>query len=141
MITTFCVLPHIEPATNHLWSELRRVVKPGGFVFMENPNPRNRRKRLGGVLGRDQNDEIDTWFSAPMFVGHFREHSLRESTYSAHQAGFDIAQSGFMNLILTGKRATAGSLSKKALRELYRAVLLLHPSLQDATYVVATPSS
>ena len=82
LVMSFGVIEHQEPPTCHFWEESTRVLKKGGYLFVDNPNPLNLRKRIFALIGLDPNNDINFWYKQKhFFTGHYREHSRKELIY------------------------------------------------------------
>ncbi len=73
IVTCFHSLEHWHHSPKKLFSEIRRVLRPGGYLFIATPNVVNLRKRIHVLLGRTNLSELTEWYDEPVFRGHVRE--------------------------------------------------------------------
>jgi SAM-dependent methyltransferase len=77
LITCFHVLEHWHHSPKCLFDEIRRVLKPGGHLFIATPNSVNIRKRLWVLFGESNLPKIEDFFEQlPVWRGHVREPTL-----------------------------------------------------------------
>jgi SAM-dependent methyltransferase len=79
---------HESPAP--LLSEIRRVLRPGGYLILSTPNGANLQNRLKLLLGRTPMFPIETWYYQVPFSGHIREFTMDELTKILGFADFDV---------------------------------------------------
>lgn len=80
VITCFHSLEHWHHSPRRLFSEITRVLKPGGTLILATPNAANLRKRLFLLTGKTNFSELGEWYHEgdPVFRGHVREPVLRD---------------------------------------------------------------
>ena len=95
------VLEHIPCSPKHFLSEILRILKPGGSVFLAQPNGARFTIRASALLGRSPyGAPIDAWFHTPTkdYQGHTREYTLKEVRYMFESIGFHVSHQGWCNM-------------------------------------------
>jgi 2-polyprenyl-3-methyl-5-hydroxy-6-metoxy-1,4-benzoquinol methylase len=83
------VLEHLPFNTVRLLREVRRIVKPGGFVFLAVPNQASAKRRLQLLLGHPIREAISSWISSPLDDNwHWREYVASEFHELLRGCGF-----------------------------------------------------
>jgi len=79
-VTCFHSLEHWHHSPKRLFHEIRRVLRPGGFLIIATPNAANLRKRIAVPLGRNIGPTLEEWYHEgdPVFRGHVREPVVRD---------------------------------------------------------------
>jgi len=92
LVTCFHSLEHWHHSPRRLFSEIRRVLKPGGFLFLATPNAANIRKRFFLMIGKSNFPELFTWYrdGDPVYRGHVREPVLKDLEEMLHWNGFQV---------------------------------------------------
>lgn len=136
LVMSFGVMEHQEPPTKPFWEEMKRITKKGGEILVENPQPMNLRKRFFMMIGVNPNREIDNWYSqAPIFTGHYREHTLAELKYCAEKTGLEVLKAGGFQFIALGYLGSARSVFKKLIIKAFMMLAGLADNLKDTVYV------
>ena len=80
LVTCFHSLEHWHHSPRRLFSEIVRILKPGGSLILATPNAANLRKRLFLLWGKSNFPELKEWYfdGDPVFRGHVREPILRD---------------------------------------------------------------
>jgi len=80
LVTSFHSLEHWHHSPRRLFSEITRILKPGGALLLATPNAANLRKRLFVLFGKTNFPELAEWYHEgdPVFRGHVREPVLRD---------------------------------------------------------------
>lgn len=80
LVTCFHSLEHWHHSPRRLFSEIRRILRPGGYLFLATPNAANLRKRLFLMLGKTNFPHLTEWYrdGDPVFRGHVREPVLKD---------------------------------------------------------------
>lgn len=92
LVTSFHSLEHWHHSPRRLFSEISRILKPGGALLLATPNAANLRKRLFLLLGQTNFPELAEWYHEgdPVFRGHVREPVLRDLEDLLRWNGFQI---------------------------------------------------
>tara|TARA_B100000242_G_scaffold23942_1_gene14512 strand:- start:349 stop:1188 length:840 start_codon:yes stop_codon:yes gene_type:complete len=136
LVMSFGVIEHQEPPTCHFWEESTRVLKKGGYLFVDNPNPLNLRKRIFSLIGKNPNNEIDTWYKQKFFfTGHYREHTRNELIYCLTK-NMKLVDSGYFDFILTSYMDSNPSYTKKIILQIYKLITRVLSSTKDTIYVL-----
>jgi SAM-dependent methyltransferase len=73
-VTRFHSLEHWHNSPKHLFDEIRRVLRAGGYLFLATPNAVNLRKRVSVLFGRTNLCSLAEWYDSDLgFRGHVRE--------------------------------------------------------------------
>lgn len=73
-VTCFHSLEHWHHSPKHLFREIRRVLRSGGYLFIATPNAVNLRKRGSVLFGRTNHCALTEWYKSDLeFRGHVRE--------------------------------------------------------------------
>ncbi|KKU83897.1 MAG: Methyltransferase type 11 [Candidatus Amesbacteria bacterium GW2011_GWC2_47_8] len=87
------VIEHLIPAdVPGFFSELRRVMKKGGWVVVTTPNIASLTKRLSLLVGKNPN-EFDLRLHEGRTYGHVREYTMQEVEIVLTEAGFKVVKS------------------------------------------------
>lgn len=80
LVTCFHSLEHWHHSPRRLFSEIVRILKPGGSLILATPNAANLRKRLFLLGGKSNFPELKEWYfeGDPVFRGHVREPVLQD---------------------------------------------------------------
>lgn len=80
LVTCFHSLEHWHHSPRRLFSEIRRILKPGAFLILATPNAANLRKRAFLLAGKSNFPELTEWYrdGDPVFRGHVREPVLKD---------------------------------------------------------------
>ena len=93
VISCFHSLEHWHHSPRPLFSEINRVLRPGGALILATPNAANLRKRLFLLAGKTNFPELTEWYHEgdPVFRGHVREPILRDLKTLLRWNDFQIA--------------------------------------------------
>jgi|ERR1041385_393468 SAM-dependent methyltransferase len=80
VVTCFHSLEHWHHSPRRLFTEIVRVLKPGGFLIIATPNAVNLRKRVYVLVGKNNFPGLKEWYydGDPVFRGHVREPIIRD---------------------------------------------------------------
>ena len=79
VVTCFHSLEHWHFSPVRLFAEIRRILRPGGYVFIATPNAVNLRKRISVLFGRTNHCDFSEWYDSDLvFRGHVREPVMRD---------------------------------------------------------------
>ena len=128
--------------------ELLRITRPGGRVYLTVPNRASGEALFALLTDRNQRSGIDSYFKFAdyefngkrAFLGfHWREYTLTEFAHLFEQAGFRIAEQGWLMHFQDYERL---SLSRKMARVALRGLCALRPSLgKNCCLVVEKPTA
>lgn len=140
LITCFHSLEHWHHSPRRLFAEIRRILKPGGFLILATPNAANLRKRLFLMMGKTNFPELAEWYrdGDPVFRGHVREPVLKDLEDLLQWNGFRVMGRWGENFIGADSQSLS-FLPKSAVRFLARAsagFLRRFPSLCSDLHVV-----
>ena len=94
VVTCFHCLEHLHHSPKRLFSEIRRILKKGGFAVFATPNAVNLRKRVWVLLGKSNLPKLEQWYNQePEWRGHVREPILSDLHDLFRWNGFDIHSS------------------------------------------------
>lgn len=139
-VTCFHSLEHWHHSPKQLFSEIRRVLRPGGWLILATPNAANLRKRLHVLLGANIWSPLEEWYhDTPVFRGHVREPIVRDLHRLCEWNGFRVTATHGRNFI--GRDSHALARLPRPLRHgiaiASQSVLRFFPSLCSDIHVVA----
>jgi ubiquinone/menaquinone biosynthesis C-methylase UbiE len=88
------VIEHLHTSPQRMLTEMRRVLKKGGFLLITTPNLAALHNRIMLLFGGTVHHSIEDWFHNPIwrrttFTGHIREYTPRELRYMLRESGFE----------------------------------------------------
>lgn len=99
-VTCFHCLEHWHNSPKKLFGEIRRVLKPGGFLFLATPNAANIRKRFSVLLGGNNWSPLAEWYhEEPVFRGHVREPIVADLHRLCEWNGLEVVATHGRNFI------------------------------------------
>jgi SAM-dependent methyltransferase len=123
------VMEHLHDSPKGLLEELRKLIKPGGVLFISVPNAGNLRKRIAVLLGRTNMPRFDYfyWKDGP-WRGHVREYVRDDMEKLARYLNLTpVELGGFHSLI--------GTIPRKYRRP-WRALTAVFPNWSDSWKLV-----
>ena len=126
-ITCFHSLEHWHDSPKYLFSEIVRVLWPGGHVVFATPNAANVRKRITVLMGRNNWSPLEEWYhEPPPFRGHVREPVLADlhrifkwnglQVVASHGRNFIGRDSHFLSMLPRPIRYALANTSQKLLQ-------------------------
>lgn len=139
-VTCFHSLEHWHHSPKQLFAEIRRVLRPGGWLILATPNAANLRKRLHVIFGANIWSPLEEWYhDAPVFRGHVREPVVRDLHRLCEWNGFRATATHGRNFI--GRDSHALRRLPRTLRYgiglASQSVLRFFPTLCSDIHVVA----
>jgi SAM-dependent methyltransferase len=139
-VTCFHSLEHWHHSPRRLFSQIRRVLRDGGYLFIATPNAVNLRKRISVLFGRTNHCPLSEWYDSDLeFRGHVREPVVRDLKDLVLWNGFRVVAVYGHNFI--GADTTAlpwlSSALMKRIVELSDAILRYFPTLCSDIHVVS----
>jgi SAM-dependent methyltransferase len=107
IVTCFHSLEHWHHSPKALFAELRRVLVPGGWIFIATPNAVNLRKRAFVLLGKSNLPMLHEWYDEPVFRGHVREPVVADLRCLLEWNGFAVRGTYGRNFIGRDSEALA----------------------------------
>jgi SAM-dependent methyltransferase len=99
-VTCFHCLEHWHNSPKQLFKQIKRVLKPGGWLFLATPNAANIRKRISVLLGGNNWSPLGEWYDEePVFRGHVREPIVSDLHQICHWNGLDLVATYGRNFI------------------------------------------
>lgn len=94
LVTCFHSLEHWHHSPRRLFSEIRRILRPGGYLILATPNAANLRKRIFLLAGKTNFPDLGEWYldGDPIFRGHVREPVLKDLKDLLRWNGFQITR-------------------------------------------------
>ena len=110
VVTCFHSLEHWHHSPKRLFGEIRRVVKPGGYLIIATPNALNIRKRAYVMCGRSSLPSLNDWYNLgdPIYRGHVREPVIRDLHQLLEWNGFEVCGTFGRNFIGRRSKALSG---------------------------------
>ena len=139
-VTCFHSLEHWHHSPKHLFGEIRRVLRSGGYLFIATPNAVNLRKRGSVLFGRTNHCALAEWYDSDLeFRGHVREPVVDDLKNLVIWNQFRVVAVHGRNFI--GADTTALSWVSRALMkhivELSDRILQYFPTLCSDIHIVA----
>jgi len=145
LVTMFSVIEHLHGSPAGVLEEIKRVLRPKGYLVLSTPNIASLQNRLRLLAGRTIHFPLRDWYYGQPFTGHVREYTLAELYQMMGFLGLrvmhsDLSESPRYNTRLAGDRWLAefriNSLYQ-VLKALYFAVVWLWPSLRYSITIIA----
>ncbi|GJM17456.1 MAG: hypothetical protein DHS20C13_27830 [Thermodesulfobacteriota bacterium] len=128
VITLFEVVEHMTNVP-HLFEEIRRVLRPGGYFILSTPNITKLKNRINLMLGHgigwpsiDKAESGCGYFDVPFYMRHYREYTANELTHLLGDALFKNVTIKYKNSY--GKRVSTFTSN-------------IIPSLSDTIFIIA----
>jgi SAM-dependent methyltransferase len=91
LVVCNAVIEHVHGIHSHIFSEARRVLKPGGMFVFTTPNLASLLKRIRFIIGRSPLWDFRDYFNAGRdFTGHIREFTVQECRDMLTLSSFDV---------------------------------------------------
>ncbi len=127
-------IEHLAGPPLHCLREIRRVLKPGGRLYLTTPNVTYLANRLRFLAGRNIHTPIETLVNVPQYKLHYREYTMYELEDLASRAGLSVVEKGYINF--GGEQRTG---VRKIARAAYYSLTRLWPRGRSNLYLAATP--
>jgi len=129
------VLEHIIDDPKHVFSEINRILKPGGYLFLTTPNMAWIFNRLLLLFGKQPQLYLSSLrYGYKSEIGHFREYTAEELMYLL-RSSFRIEKCAYVDVV-----GTQGLVrERKLLRVLYypyKFLCAVKPSLRSQIAMV-----
>ena len=131
VIISIGLIEDLHKSPRSLFSEIVRVLKPGGKLLFGGPNAVNLRKRISVLFGRTNYPPIKQFWENgdPNWFGHVREPTVNDLVWIARTAGFRVLKVLGRNFIAKQNFSIMGRVGDAPLR--------LFPGLCSDIYVLA----
>jgi SAM-dependent methyltransferase len=131
-VSAYAIIEHLTKP-NTLLAEIKRLLKPGGFVVVSAPNCANLRNRLRLLIGRSPHPDSWVDFYSGRFFGHIRELTRRELRDIFEREGYEILSVKTSSSSQVNTRRPGGGWGKgwklSSVSQLIRGVYLLVAAL------------
>jgi SAM-dependent methyltransferase len=132
VVTSFDSIEHWHHSPRRALQEARRVLRPGGVLFLGVPNAVNLRKRIAVPLGRSNWSSFEDWYYPDRFRGHVREPVLGDMLRLVDDLGLEC-----QNVWGRNWAGYAGGRARRLVTGLIDWPLRLRPTLCSDLYVMA----
>jgi SAM-dependent methyltransferase len=124
------VLEHLREYPAHALAEVRRILRPGGRLYLTTPNAAYVRNRFRLVIGRSVMTPLHDWIGGLPHARHAREYTFAEVRELLVHAGLEprLVTSRHFH-IQSGRVSGAAVLGKRGLDMMARARPTLGPSI------------
>ncbi len=105
-------IEHLIGSPMQCISEIKRVLKPGGLLFLSTPNVATLANRLRFASGKNIYTPMETLINVQAYKLHNREYTMADLEYLVAKAGFSVVEKKWLNLggeNVTGLKRTARS--------------------------------
>lgn len=82
-VTSFDCLEHLPFSPKPILHKMKKILRPGGLMFIGVPNCVNLRKRISVPFGFGKWSDMKEWYEDPVFRGHIREPDVDDLRYIA----------------------------------------------------------
>jgi SAM-dependent methyltransferase len=161
VVLFLATIEHLRDSPKPALEEFRRILKPGGILFLDTPNILELRKRLLLLLGKQIMPPIQFIYNSPIHSDHHREYTLDDLVNVIEWSGFQIVEAGLLDTlsplsmakrIATHKRTPdAGQIAQMTCWETgfhplrlydwlklpFALLVKLNPNLRDCLFAVA----
>ena len=138
VFTCFHSLEHWHHSPRRLFAEIRRALRPQGYLVLATLNAVNLRKRAYAVLGLNPAPDLRSWYDQDVYRGHVREPSIRDLHWLMSANGFRVLSTYGRNFF--GQDSVALSFLPHNVRRILakgsESVLRYFPSLCSDIHVV-----
>jgi SAM-dependent methyltransferase len=135
VVLFFEVLEHIIDDPRHVISEICRILKSGGYLFLTTPNMAWLYNRIMLLIGKQPQPYVSSYrFGYTEEIGHFREYTATELRFLL-QNSFRVEKCDYVDIV--GTKGLVGE--RKLLRIAYypyRLFCLLKPSFRSQIVMV-----
>ena len=114
--------------------EIRRVLKPGGLLYMTTPNVSQLANRIKFLFGQNIYTPVEVLVNVPPYKCHSREYTMSDLVDLVERAGFSIVDREFYNF-----RGRPRGGPWDVARKLYYAATAVMPSGKSNLFIAAVP--
>jgi SAM-dependent methyltransferase len=133
VVTCHAVIEHLSGSHKHLFGEMKRVLRPGGYLVVSTPNLTYIAKRVRMLFGRSPNWDIKDFFnSEKAFIGHVREFTYDELRTMFEMSGLNVIHASAYPTYFKRKWLK----DRRALRVVYYLLSFLGRGLGDHCFIV-----
>lgn len=128
-------IEHLVESPKQLFSEVHRVLKPGGVFLITTPNLANLLRRIRFVFGLSPYWDIKDYFeSYPHFTGHRREFTAYELRSMLEWSSFKVTEVRTANIFFEVKRFIV---PRKFIGQLCNTISLPFSNMREMIYMFA----
>lgn len=136
LINCDAFIEHLDESPRKLFLQMRKLVKPGGFILITTPNLTSLLKRVRFLCGLSCMWDFNDYWKSEMFLGHRREFTVFELKEMCQKSGFKMVVAYTKNVYPTGKVKKIG-MSSKIIRSIIRLFSKLIPDSGEVIYLLA----
>lgn len=124
------VLEHLREYPARSLAEVRRILRPGGRLYLTTPNSAYLVRRLRLLVGRTVHSNLEDWIGGLPHARHAREYTFGEVETLLSRVGLRVVsrQSRHFHLV-DGRTSTVGRVGKVVLDRIARARDTLGPAI------------
>lgn len=128
------VLEHLRQYPAHSLAEVRRILRPGGRLYLTTPNAAYLVRRLRLLVGHTVHSPLEDWIGGLPHARHAREYTFSEVRYLLEHSGLGVVyeRSGHFH-VRSGRTSRANVWTKLLLQRVGE----VRPTLGAAIVVVA----
>jgi len=138
VVTCIHCLEHWHHSPKPVFQEIRRILKPKGYLLLVTPNAVNLRKRLAVICGRTNHAGLLDWYGEVVWRGHVREPVLGDLHQLMELNGLEVLTTTGRNFI--GRQSLAlkslPPVVRNALGGISEPILKFFPSLCSDIHVL-----
>jgi len=99
VVLFLATIEHLRDSPKFVLEEFHRILKPGGFLFIDTPNILELRKRLMHLLGRQIMPSIQFVYHTTFHAGHHREYTLDDLVKILNWSKFRVVEATHLDTL------------------------------------------
>lgn len=106
-------LEHLHNSPQPVLKDFLRLLKPGGFLFLDVPNIVCLRNRVLMLMGRSIMPSVEYVYNSPFHAEHHREYTLEEVVKIFKWSGFEVVDSYMDDIVFRRSLIRKGKISSQ----------------------------